>query len=265
MTELLDSPLETDQFLVFKRVLVSLLCVVVAFCGYELVSTFLGAKDTGILIVRSSKPNTLLSVSKDNSEAKVIGTGNAKVRLAPGIYHLVGLSGGARANLTVRVSKNSVIRSYIKPAYPPSAPSVNSINFKGVDAFLNSGLTTAQINNLKQSIFQFKPTAHTVSITNITPAPHDPNTSTSFAINFKVSVDSVPYNATVDYTGLDNIRLHLYDAQNGNPLFDSGDITPGGNNKLTQRDNISALGEVANHGVGVGGGYESLVERQVVG
>jgi hypothetical protein len=102
-------------------------------------------------------------------------------------------------------------------------PSKNNIAFGGTDALINSGLTVTQINLLEQIIFEYKPSAHTANInsSSVEPGPHDPNTDTSFTINFSLAIDAAPYNATISYSNLSTVHLYLYNPQTGVLMFDS--------------------------------------------
>jgi len=109
----------------------------------------------------------------------------------------------------------------------PQTPSKANITFLGTDALENYGVTAAQINNLEQALFNYKQLAQTVSIdtSSIAVTPHNPTSSNnSSIINFNVSIDGNSLKARIDYSQITNLRLYLYDIQNGNLLFDSGTI-----------------------------------------
>ncbi len=106
-------------------------------------------------------------------------------------------------------------------------PSKNNVNFVGFDALLNYGVTNAQLNNLEQAFFDFKNTAQTVTIDNdsIKAVPHDPNSaSMSDSINFTTKVDSIGYNARIDYSNITELRLYLYSINGNSLIFDSKTI-----------------------------------------
>lgn len=104
----------------------------------------------------------------------------------------------------------------------PKADQAQSTEFQGIDSFIDSGLTTAQTNEMVKDFSKFSPKAKTVSVdpNSLSPGPHDPNLDQPFTINFNVSIDSTPYRGTVFYSGLDKLRLTLYSAS-GSPVFDS--------------------------------------------
>jgi hypothetical protein len=107
--------------------------------------------------------------------------------------------------------------------------SAANITFTGMDSLLNVGVSQAQTTNLEQDFFAFAAQTNAVSIdtSSVAVTPHDPtSTSTENSANFSVTVDSTPYNATINYSNSDDsVRLFLYNPQNGMLLFDS-DVPP---------------------------------------
>jgi hypothetical protein len=198
-------------------------------CIWIVVATIITSQNTGILQIRSANPKAGLIISQNNRQALLVGTGTARVRLKPGSYQISATYGGKQANGVATVYKDRTTGSYLGVLQPVRLPSVATINFEGTGSLINDGLTIEQVNNLEQEFFQYKPRAQTVNISSVEPAPHNPNVDTSFSLNFTVSIDSTTYNATVTYTDLETVQLHLYNLQNNALLFNSAAVTtPGG-------------------------------------
>lgn len=108
----------------------------------------------------------------------------------------------------------------------PKADQGHGTTFQGMSSFISSGLTTAQVNELIEAFSKFSPKAKNISINpdSLVTAPHDPNKDVGFTINFVATVDSTPYKAAVNYTGLDTVRLILSSDKTGAQIFDSGVI-----------------------------------------
>jgi hypothetical protein len=52
--------------------------------------------------------------------------------------------------------------------------------------------------------------------------PHNPNSNSPFSLNFNVTVDrSKTLKAKIEYTGLEDIRLFLYDQKTNTQIYDS--------------------------------------------
>ena len=209
--------------------------VIIALLVYQLAGSFITSRDTGTLKVNSSAANTKISISQDNHQASYIGTGSAKIRIAAGTYLLLATSNGNRTWATVVVRDKQTTSSYLNLVSPTThiLPSADSINFIGFDNFLNYGMPSSQLDNLRQAFFQYSKSIKTVTVdtSSINQARHDPNSASTIAIiNFKVTVDSSKYNAVFNYDDLGNdYRLYLYNPLNNNLIFDSGVYsTPGG-------------------------------------
>lgn len=221
---------EPNRDVVMLRILLLASVVIIGVCLYTLVSTLSHLHDTGLLRVSTSDEQATLSVSAASRQAKIIGRGTAKVRLIPGTYLIFASNGNSQASEIVRISKEQAVNSRLKLSGRPVLPSVENINFEGTDVFIDSGITSAQLGILRHAFFQYKPTARIVSIKSdtIKPGPHDRNSDSPFTITFSVAIDDAPYQATIGYTGLDTVRLYLYN-QTGSLVFDSGatDTQPG--------------------------------------
>jgi hypothetical protein len=105
----------------------------------------------------------------------------------------------------------------------PQADQEQSTVFEGMSSFIDSGLTTDQVNELTSDFSKFSPKAKIVSVdtSSLSTAPHNPHSSDpSFKINFRATVDSTPYKGTVKYSGLYTVNLFLYKTT-GQQVFDS--------------------------------------------
>lgn len=116
---------------------------------------------------------------------------------------------------------------------PGKAPDVygqpkNLPLYLGFDSLLDYGLTVGQLDNLKVAFYRYSQTLPrplsqiSVDVNHIT-TQHDPTDPNSlFTILFKVQFDQRSnYQAKAEYSGLDDIRLHLIDPMNSKTLYDS--------------------------------------------
>jgi methionine-rich copper-binding protein CopC len=96
--------------------------------------------------------------------------------------------------------------------------------FDGVGTLSNLGITAAQINGLTGAFSKFAPKAKAVIIdtASVVQAPHDKNSSRDDFITFTVKIDNTSYNAKIEYAGLADIHLYLYDQKTGGVVYDSG-------------------------------------------
>lgn len=104
--------------------------------------------------------------------------------------------------------------------------SVNSINYVGFDALTNTGLTSDQVQLVKQNLYSYSATSRnnyqtmTIDTNSITSAPFDPNSSATRQVMFTVTLDKTVYRATVGYIGLSDANLLLQDSS-GATVYDS--------------------------------------------
>lgn len=188
-------------------------CLVV--CVWMLLYTFLSSRDTGTLYIKSSNKSAGLVISQTNKQAILVGTGSVKIRLKPGVYQVSAIQNGKQSNIIARVIKQHTTNVVLGPIRSYMLPSAQTINFKNMDTLINNGLTTEQISTLEENLFQFKHTAQIVTVepNSVEPAAHNPNLDTGWTINFDVLVDSVSYKATVQFSGLEDLQLSLYNQQ----------------------------------------------------
>lgn len=111
----------------------------------------------------------------------------------------------------------------------PQAPSRNTITFGGTDGLISQGISTYQIEALKQAVFLFgqnsKTTIHTASVddTTISIPPYDTRSvPTYFTMSFDITINTTRYHATLLYNDVDTMRLQL--SVNNAQVYDSGDI-----------------------------------------
>jgi hypothetical protein len=100
--------------------------------------------------------------------------------------------------------------------------------YLGISNLVDAGLTDDQLLRLKYAFnnyfTQSKKNAKEVSIdvNSIVHGPHNPNSNSPFSLNFNVTVDrSKTLKAKIEYTGLEDIRLFLYDQKTNTQIYDS--------------------------------------------
>ena len=205
-----------------KRVLFIVLLFVIILSVYLVVTAIITVETTGTLEVSATQKATI-SVSRTNSQAKIIGEpGKAQVRLKPGTYQVVAnTSNGFEAAKVISINKKQSVKFSLNPTTSPKLPSLNSVSFFGMSALVNVGVTSGQIDMLKNDFFHFKTSAGTVSIDtqSAQTLPHvlgDP-----FVNTFNVNIDSQTYNGKITYSDPQSIQLQLYNPHNGHLVYDS--------------------------------------------
>ncbi len=190
----------------------------------------LNYQKTGLVKVKSTNSNAILSVTQNNKEARLIGTGSARVRLNPGSYLISSAFHGRQSSAVIKVIKGQTTNMLLNPDSQPLLPSVQSVNFAGIDSLLNSGLTTTQIGLLKREFFNYNTGVKSVNISpsSIKPAPRNPDKDIAFKINFSATIDSTPSKETISYTGLNDLRLQIFDSITDQQIYDSGRINASG-------------------------------------
>lgn len=201
-----------------------LFIAIVLVCLWTFVDTFIISQETGILNIKTVNSKEGLIISQNNSQAKFVGTGSAKIRLKPGSYQIMATYDGQQTSAIATVHKKQRTAINLGALRSVTLPTSQDINFEGTDALINNGLTTGQVTNLEEEFFHYKPSAHTVSIdtSTVEPGPHNPNVDTSFTINFDVAIDSSAYKATISYSNLDSVQLFLYNSKTDALVFNSG-------------------------------------------
>lgn len=108
-------------------------------------------------------------------------------------------------------------------------PSRNTITFGGTDALVRQGISTYQIEALKQAVFLFGQSTKT----NITTAIVDTNTITVppyssnnvpdyFTMLFDITINDTHYHAAIQYSNMTAVELKL--TQGNTQAYDSGSI-----------------------------------------
>lgn len=112
---------------------------------------------------------------------------------------------------------------------PKSHPSFYPA-FSGLSRFIDDGVTSDQVTGLKYAFYQYEQATQadfkkiTVDDGSIATAPRDSNAPNLVnAMTFTVSIDGAPHKARMEYSGLSNITLSLYD-QNNVTTYNSGTI-----------------------------------------
>lgn len=211
-----------------RQILLALGLAVLVACAYGLISTFIAVRTTGILSVSASVSQALISISQPNHEAKIVGTGTAKVHLRPGLYQVRGYVGRDSAVETIKVTRNKVANVTLHLSETPRIRSVDDIDFNGLSSLTDNGLSDDQTAALKLAFFRFKTSTEVVTINgeSFTPAPRNSATTIGFSATVNVSMDSTPYQAKITYSGLSNLNLSLYDPQTNSLVFNSDAGSP---------------------------------------
>lgn len=206
-------------------VIVLIYIVVIGMMGYFIASAIQIHDRTGILSVKASDKSAIITISENNHEAKILGTGAATVRLATGSYYLVADANGKQTSAVAHITAGKTASINLDLEHSTFLPSPETISYDNLDSLINSGITSDQITLIKQYFFAFKPTAQLVNIdpNSVQPGPHDPNTSIGFTLNFNVRVDDTSYKATLTYPDASSVQLQLFDDQ-GKVVFDSNQV-----------------------------------------
>lgn len=109
----------------------------------------------------------------------------------------------------------------------------SSITYSGFDVLTNNGLSTYQLEDVKQAFFLYsnsiKQKVSRVTLVNdsLVLGPYDSNSPNPISSStFSVKVDDTALGAKLVYSGLSAAELYLYDQVSGGQLFDSGSLTP---------------------------------------
>jgi hypothetical protein len=204
-----------------RKLLTGTIAVLVVIIGIEVALAVSTRNKTGILSV-SAPSGTNISISAVNSSATNIGIGNAKLRLDPGSYLLMGVKNGYRGDIVATVTKGQITTVALQP-YSTVPRSVQNINFQGDNGLINAGLSVNQLDEIEQDIFDYSSTANTVVIdqNSIEPGAHNPNTDIGFSLGFNLTIDGTSYQAVVSYVNTEDTSLKLLSAS-GQTVFDSG-------------------------------------------
>ncbi len=202
---------------------------VILFCLYFVATSINAARTTSVLKVSSTDDKTVLTISQVNKQAEFIGTGQVNIRLKPGTYTVAASQKGKQVFKDVQILKDQNAAVTLDPQDAVILPSVAGIDFEGFDELIDGGLTTGQVDRLKSYLFQFKPAAKKMMVSegSFRPAPRDPDTAIGFSSTFNIFIDSAPHAVKIHYSDPSNpegIRLYLYNSAGTIRLFDSGRI-----------------------------------------
>jgi hypothetical protein len=211
-----------DTRRLFKTV-TAVLVVLAALCILSLVKSALDLMSSGTLAVSTPNDDSIITVSRENASASIIGTGDTRVRLIPGTY-LVGVGREGRVSTkAVVISKGETSDVNLSATSTALLPASANINFQGTDALKDHGFTDSQISAIRRAIFDFKHDAKRAAIdtNSITSPPLDRNrTSIGFSKTFSLVIDGTAYHATVSWSDPNTATLALAD-QTGAIVFDN--------------------------------------------
>ncbi|EDK72781.1 hypothetical protein TM7_0045 [candidate division TM7 genomosp. GTL1] len=96
-------------------------------------------------------------------------------------------------------------------------------DFQGMNALLDQGVTSSQIDALQTALPRFKKAKHfDVDYNSVKSVPFNPG-STEFTLEFDIKINDTPYKATLKYFDITKIRLFLKD-EKGKQVFDSKNV-----------------------------------------
>lgn len=212
-----------SESIILKRLALAASILAVIFAVYTIVSSVIIHQQTGVLKVTSTDPKATISISQNNKQAAVIGTGSSSARLKPGVYRIVANNGsghafGATAVFARRTS--DILLSIGSSSYLRTSADVS---FVGTNVLVDHGLSANQLYSLKKSFFSYNNKAKEVKISNVKATPHKRDSASTYnSMTFDVTIDGKEYTAKIEYSGLsDGAQLYLYD-NFGTQVFDSG-------------------------------------------
>jgi FtsP/CotA-like multicopper oxidase with cupredoxin domain len=187
-------------------------------------------QSTGLLKITSFSSDATISISQNNKTAAIIGKGNTSVRLQPGSYEVAAISPEKFSSHQVTVSKNQTVSLHLTNTKPP-VPSVEDVNWNGINLFYTYGLDQAQIDNMEVLFFKYKPTVDSVTFdeSSVTNGFRDLNNEEApFTLNFVGKIDGKAYKATISYmpNDLNDIDLTLSDPASGAQWYHASSIQP---------------------------------------
>jgi hypothetical protein len=211
----------------FNRLFTFALLVILVIIGLLVFRDLHVKNTTGTLTITAFASDATISITQNNRTAEVVGVGVVGLRLTPGAYQIAVSSNGTSSFTQTMVHRQAHSTIYVGKQRPAIA-SPDTINFTGIGALNERGITTDQITNLKKLFFKYKPKATTISIDskNITNGQHNPDSDDPFTLNFTGTIDEQKYRATITYTDLENLELALHDPQTNAQLFDASSAIP---------------------------------------
>ncbi len=110
-----------------RRFIILVVVAVIAFCVYQLSFTIYVLQTTGTLEVSSSNNSALISISQEDHEAKVIGTGAAKAHLKPGSYLVSASQNGYQTSTVATITTKQTTNISLKLASASSSTTANKL------------------------------------------------------------------------------------------------------------------------------------------
>lgn len=110
-----------------KRYLQAFVIVVVLIVVYQFIHALATKNSTGILEVDTNISNTTITVTKNNSLEKVIGTDSAKVRIQPGSYAVVASVDSKQASQEVSIQKGKTTLVSLTPVAQKAMSTTSSV------------------------------------------------------------------------------------------------------------------------------------------
>ena len=98
----------------------------------------------------------------------------------------------------------------------------------GKSALLSNGLSSIQLVLLEQAFLEFQKNIKVINVasSSIQPGPHNPNTSSSFSLDFSVTINNeAQYNGTITYSSINSLQLNLYNPSSNTIVFSSNTLT----------------------------------------
>ncbi|MEO8785261.1 MAG: hypothetical protein ABI221_03065 [Candidatus Saccharimonadales bacterium] len=205
----------TDKRLVLA--IYGVLMVVVLFCGYSIFNDVRIRAATGVLKVSSTNKQAVISISRGGYQANYLGRGSAAAHLQPGQYLVMVSASGQSVTRLVQVVKQQTKQLTLNPGDSVPFPTASGINFSGISGLVSRGISATQATKVELAIFKFSPRVQEVNFdtsTSQTLIKNDGagNGNNQFVISFVVSLDSKAYNATITYSGINDVQLLLINA-----------------------------------------------------
>jgi hypothetical protein len=200
------------KFITPNKIIAVAYIAVIVFAGYQIHSALTIKSTTGMIVVKASKTSAELSITQENHQASIIGTGTARIRIAPGTYLLGAVNSGQQTGSVASVSLKQTTNASLNLNKSIVLRYAGDINFQNTSALTNSGISSSQLEDFEQYIFEFDHAAQTVNIdaNSVEPGPHNPNLVQPFTLNFHLTIDNVNYIATLSYTDVNSTSITLF-------------------------------------------------------
>lgn len=217
--------LSSNKTKLMVRSLILVTLLLSGWLGYTIYTNIQLLKTTGRVEVTSSDTGSIISISGVHTQAMIIGSGAANIRIKPGTYQLVAKHSGQTAASIITVNLHQTIQTKLVLGQAPHLASPYTVTFNGIDTLIDKGLSTTQVTNLKQLFFNYKKTVKTVSIETDTigHTPYDlSGNNPNFTLTFVCKIDGQIDKCAVTYADLVNVQLVIQDSITGAQLFNAG-------------------------------------------